>query len=175
VDVQRNGTGFELVTAAGTYRADHDRRTNADTGIGPARFRSLARRVMVVPAFALATEELPAGWCPASCPAGPVSDTYKIIHYRPQRRRPPPIISARQAHRGQLAEQGGAQLAYFADRFPDLDGAKVSHSWQGRFTCRRTGFRTLASTTTSLRSRLLRHRIRPRLPATRSRKDPTPR
>ena len=58
IDVQRNGAGFELVTAADSYRANHVIvAINADTGIGPARFRSLARRVMVVPAFALATED----------------------------------------------------------------------------------------------------------------------
>jgi glycine/D-amino acid oxidase-like deaminating enzyme len=138
MDVQRNGTGFELVTAAGTYRADHVIvATNADTGIGPARFRSLARRVMVVPAFALATEELPAELVSRVLPiAGPVSDTYKIIHYiAPSDDGRRLIISARAGRtEGSLRNKAARMLAYFADRFPDLDGAKVSHCWQGRFT-----------------------------------------
>jgi glycine/D-amino acid oxidase-like deaminating enzyme len=138
IDVQRNGTDFELVTAAGTYRADHVIvATNADTDIGPARFRSLARRVMVVPAFALATEELPTEQVSRVLPiAGPVSDTYKIIHYiAPSHDGRRLIVSARAGRtEGSLRNKAARMLAYFADRFPDLAGAKVSHCWQGRFT-----------------------------------------
>jgi glycine/D-amino acid oxidase-like deaminating enzyme len=138
IDVQRNGAGFELMTAASSYRADQViLATNADTGIGPARFRSLARRVMVVPAFALATEELPAEQVLRVLPiAGPVSDTYKIIHYMaPSDNGRRLIISARAGRtEGSLRNKAARMLAYFADRFPDLAGAKVSHCWQGRFT-----------------------------------------
>ena len=138
IDVQRNGAGFELVTAADSYRANHVIvAINADTGIGP-RAVSLARSPRDGrPAFALATEELPAEQVSRVLPiAGPVSDTYKIIHdIAPSDDGRRLIISARAGRsEGSLRNKAARMLAYFADRFPDLAGAKVSHCWQGRFT-----------------------------------------
>jgi len=138
LDLQRKGSGFELLTGAETYKAEHViLATNADTGVGPARFRSLARRVMVVPAFALATEELPAEQVSRILPiAGPVSDTYKIINYiAPADGGRRLIVSARAGRaEGGLKNKAARMLAYFADRFRDLAGVKVSHCWSGRFT-----------------------------------------
>ena len=138
LDLRRQGSGFELLTTAETYKAQHViLATNADTGVGPARFRALARRVMVVPAFALATEELPAEQVSRILPiAGPVSDTYKIINYiAPADEGRRLIISARAGRaEGGLQSKAALMLAYFADRFPDLAGVKVSHCWSGRFT-----------------------------------------
>lgn len=138
LEVHRKAAGFEVVTVDGSYRASHViLATNADTGLGPSRFRTLARRVMVVPAFALATEPLPLDQVARVLPiAGPVSDTYKIIHYiAPSDDGRRLIISARAGRaEGGLHNKAARMLAYFAKRFPDLAGVKVSHCWSGRFT-----------------------------------------
>ena len=66
---------------------------------------------------------------------GPVSDTYKIVHYiAPNETGRRFIISGRAGRAdGGLAQKAERLFGYFADRFPDLAGVKVSHCWTGRF------------------------------------------
>lgn len=137
-DVRRIGRHFEVRTQNDAYRSDHVvLATNADTAIGPPSFRSLARRLIVVPAFAMATEELPIERVARVLPVnGPVSDTYKIINYMaPSNDGKRLVISARAGRsEGGLERKAALMLAYFADRFPDLAGVKISSCWSGRFT-----------------------------------------
>ena len=137
LEVRREASGFEVVTGDGSHRAEHVIvATNADTGIGPARFRDLARRLIVVPAYALATEEVSVELMQRVLPiGGPVSDTYKIVHYiAPNEDKRRFIISGRAGRaEGSLAQKAQRVFGYFTDRFPDLARVKVSHCWSGRF------------------------------------------
>ena len=86
--------------------------------------------------MALATEEVDAELMRRVLPiGGPVSDTYKIVHYiAPNETGRRFIISGRAGRAdGGLAQKAERLFGYFADRFPDLAGVKVSHCWTGRF------------------------------------------
>ncbi len=137
LEVRRSGAGFAVATDGGEIRADHViLATNADTGLGPARFRNLARRLVVIPAYGLATEEVPPDRVARVLPiGGPVSDTFKIINYiAPNESGRRFIMSARAGRaEGGLARKAERIFGYFAARFPDLRGVKVSHGWTGRF------------------------------------------
>jgi glycine/D-amino acid oxidase-like deaminating enzyme len=137
LEVRREAVGFRIVTRDGSHRAKHViLATNADTVTGPARFRVLARRLIAIPAYGIATEEVEAELMRQVLPiGGPVSDTYKIVHYiAPNENGRRFIISGRAGRAdGGLAQKAERLFGYFADRFPDLAGVKVSHCWTGRF------------------------------------------
>ena len=136
-EVRRTAGQFEVMTRDGASRADHVvLATNADTGIGPARFRNLARRLVVIPAFGLATESVPSDVMARVLPIrGPVSDTYKIMNYiAPSEDGRRFILSGRAGRaEGGLERKAEKVFGYFASSFPDLRGVKVSHCWTGRF------------------------------------------
>lgn len=136
--VRRRGAGFTVATdSGGEFAAEHVLlATNADTGLGPAQFRNLARRLIAVPAFCLATEEVAPDLVARVLPiGGPVSDTFKIINYiAPNENGRRFIMSARAGRtEGGLARKAERIFGYFAARFPDLGGVRVSHCWTGRF------------------------------------------
>ena len=129
--------------------------TNADTGTGPARFRALARRLIVNTClWRLQPRKLTAELMRRVLPiGGPVSDTYKIVHYiAPNETGRRFIISGRAGRAdGGLAQKAERLFGYFADRFPDLAGVKVSHCWTGPLRHnRRLGSRTSAWRTASI-------------------------
>jgi glycine/D-amino acid oxidase-like deaminating enzyme len=137
LEVRREAGVFRIVTRDGSHRAEHViLATNADTGTGPARFRALARRLIAIPAYGLSTEEVGDELMRRVLPiGGPVSDTYKIVHYiAPNETGRRFIISGRAGRAdGGLAHKAERLFGYFAERFPDLAGVKVSHCWTGRF------------------------------------------
>src|SRR5690606_3187335 len=81
--IAREGQTFLLSTKTGTIKArDVVLATNAETNIDNASIRKLRERLIAVPAFALATEEVSPETMSRVLPIhGPVSDTYKIINY----------------------------------------------------------------------------------------------
>jgi glycine/D-amino acid oxidase-like deaminating enzyme len=135
--VNREADGFELETPRGRIRArEVFLATNGATDQGLAGFEEIRRRVILISAYALATEELSAELIARVVPIrGPVSDTYKILNYiapGPDGRRL--IVSARAGRReGGMEAKAHRMFAYFVDRFPDLKGVKVSHCWTGQF------------------------------------------
>ena len=138
VEDVRGGPGaFEIVTREASYRAsDVVLATGADTGFGPGRFRTLARRIVAMPAYCVATEEVSSNLMQRVLPLqGPVSDTYKIINYiAPSHDNRRFILSGRAGRTdGGLVQKAERMFGYFAERFPDLRGVKVSHCWSGRF------------------------------------------
>lgn len=136
-DVRQNGARFEIETPGGSFSADHVLLAiNAEVRFGPRRFRDLARRLVVIPAYGLATEEVEPEMMSRVLPiGGPVSDTYKIINYiAPSDNGRRFIISGRAGRsEGGLEQKAERMFGYFAERFPDLRGIKVSHCWAGRF------------------------------------------
>ncbi|MCC6197243.1 MAG: FAD-binding oxidoreductase [Burkholderiales bacterium] len=137
LDVRRTGRGFEVLAEDGAFRAnDVILATNADTGIGTVGFQSLRRRLIPMPAYALVTEELGEDVVRRILPVGgPVSDTYKIIHYiAPCMDGRRFVVSSRAGREDRnLQTKAQRMFQYFADRFPGLAGVKVSHCWKGTF------------------------------------------
>lgn len=137
LDVKRAGSGFEVIGEQQTFRAKEViLATNADTGIGTVGFQSLRRRLIPMPAYALATEEVGADVVRRILPlGGPVSDTYKIVHYMAPSMNGRRLIVSSRAGRQDRSMRVKAQRMwqYFADRFPGLGDIKVSHCWKGKF------------------------------------------
>jgi glycine/D-amino acid oxidase-like deaminating enzyme len=137
VGIERKGSTFLVATAAGTLEArDVLLATNAETSINTPAIRKLRECLIVVPAFALATEEVPPETMSRVLPIhGPVSDTYKIINYiAPNESGRRFILSGRAGRSdGDLRSKARRMFGYFRDRFPDLHGVQVSHCWTGRF------------------------------------------
>ncbi len=132
------GSGaFEIASERGrTTAREVVLATNAETRLAGRRFRPLARRLVVMPAYAAASEEVPAETVRAALPlAGPVSDTYKIIHYiAPDHTGRRFIVSARAGRAdGDLRGKAERMFGYFRERFPALARVRVSHCWSGNF------------------------------------------
>lgn len=137
LDVRGVPGAFEIVTPDASYRARHVvLAMGAATGLGPSRFSALARRLIVVPAYCAATEEVSPELLNRVLPVrGPVSDTYKIVNYiAPSENGRRFILSGRAGRAdGGLAAKAERMFGYFAARFPDLRHVKVTHCWTGRF------------------------------------------
>jgi len=135
MDVKRSGNGFEVIGEQQMFRGnDVILATNADTGIGTVGFQSLRRRLIPMPAYALATEEVGEDVVRRVLPlGGPVSDTYKIIHYMaPSMDGRRFIVSSRAGRQDRnMRTKAQRMFEYFADRFPGLRDVKVSHCWKG--------------------------------------------
>ena len=137
LDVRGAHGAFEIVTRDSSHRTrEIVLATGADTGLGPLRFRALARRLIVVPAYCAATEEVAPELVSRVLPIrGPVSDTYKVVNYiAPSENCRRFILSGRAGRaEGGLAQKAERLFGYFAARFPDLRCVKVTHCWTGRF------------------------------------------
>ena len=137
LDVKRAGTGFHVVGEEQTFQAKEViLATNADTGIGTIGFQSLRRRLIPMPAYALATEEVGEDVVRRVLPiGGPVSDTYKIVNYiAPSMDGRRFIVSSRAGRQDRdMRTKAQRMWRYFADRFPGLGDVKVTHCWQGKF------------------------------------------
>ncbi len=133
--IERQAGGYRVTTPKGEFTGrDVVLATNADTIAGPAITRPLGRRLISMPAFALATEEVAPEVMARVLPiGGPVSDTYKIINYiAPNEAGRRFIVSARAGrNEGDLRTKATRMFRYFTERFPDLAGIRVSHCWTG--------------------------------------------
>jgi glycine/D-amino acid oxidase-like deaminating enzyme len=136
-NIARNGTGFTLKTGAGRIEAGAVVvATNAETGRETATLRRLRRRMTVVPAYALVTQPIAIERMARILPShGPVSDTYKVMHYMAPNEDGRRLVMSARAGRsdGGLHEKARRIFGYFAARFPDLEGVRVSHCWTGNF------------------------------------------
>jgi len=136
-DVKRTASGFDVVGDARRFRAKEViLATNADTGIGTVGFQSLRRRLIPMPAYALATEEVGADFVRRILPInGPVSDTYKIVNYiAPSMDGKRLIVSSRAGRQDRdMRTKAQRMWRYFADRFPGLGDVRISHCWKGTF------------------------------------------
>jgi glycine/D-amino acid oxidase-like deaminating enzyme len=127
-----NGAGWRVETSRGAVEAgDVVIATNGYTGtVTPA----LRRRVVPIASHIIATEELPADLAASLIPRRrSISDTKRVLcYYRlsPDGRRmvfggrarftpADPVLCARVLH------------GYMTERFPQLKGARVTHSWTG--------------------------------------------
>ncbi len=131
-DIARDGDGFELDTAQGRIKArDVVLATNGYSG---ALSRWHRRRIIPIGSYIIATEELPEAVIDEVIPKNRiVSDSRRVVYYyraSPDRRRilfggrvshaeTDPRISAPALHREMVR------------LFPQLAGARVSHSWMG--------------------------------------------
>jgi glycine/D-amino acid oxidase-like deaminating enzyme len=130
--ISANGAGWRVATSRGAVIAgDVVIATNGYTGtVTPA----LRRRVVPIASHIIATEELPADLAGSLIPKRrSISDTKRVLcYYRlsPDGRRmvfggrarftpADPVLCARVLHR------------YMTERFPQLAGARVTHSWTG--------------------------------------------
>lgn len=131
------GNGYRLATNVGSIEAeDIVLATNAETYIDNPVVKKLRQCLIVVPAFALATDEVPLEIMSRVLPIfGPVSDTYKIINYiAPNEDGRRFILSGRAGRSdGNLRSKAQRMFGYFRDRFPDLADVRVSNCWTGRF------------------------------------------
>jgi glycine/D-amino acid oxidase-like deaminating enzyme len=137
IDIASKKTGFTVATRAGSVHArDVVIATNAETGSETATLRRLRRRMAVIPAYVVVTEPIAPDRMMRILPSqGPVSDTFKILHYMaPNENRQRLVMSARAGRSdGGLREKARRVFGYFAERFPDLPGVRVTHCWTGRF------------------------------------------
>jgi glycine/D-amino acid oxidase-like deaminating enzyme len=137
VSISARGGGFTLSTKAGNIEARNVvLATNAETNVDNASIRKLRERLIPIPAFALATEEVPDEVMARVLPIfGPVSDTYKIINYiAPNENGRRFIVSGRAGRReGSLRAKAARMFGYFQHRFPDLRNVRVTNCWTGRF------------------------------------------
>lgn len=136
-DIAPDAAGFTVTTEAGAVHADNVViATNAETGKETATSRRLRRRMAVIPAYVVVTEPIPADRMMRILPSqGPVSDTFKILHYMaPNENQQRLVMSARAGRSdGGLKEKARRVFGYFSERFSDLRGVRVTHCWTGRF------------------------------------------
>jgi glycine/D-amino acid oxidase-like deaminating enzyme len=131
-NITANGAGWRVATSRGTVTAgDVVIATNGYTDmVTPA----LRRRIVPIASHIIATEELPADLAAALIPKRrSISDTKRVLcYYRmsPDGKRmvfggrarftpADPVLCARVLH------------GYMSERFPQLRGARVTHSWTG--------------------------------------------
>ena len=130
--VDRGADGFTVTTEKGRVKArDVIVATNGYTdGLVPW----LQRRVIPISSYIIATEELPAETIDRLFPTDRIaSDTCKVIYYyraSPDRKR---ILFGGRVTTGETDTASSAErLRQSMCRiFPDLDGAAISHSWNG--------------------------------------------
>jgi glycine/D-amino acid oxidase-like deaminating enzyme len=130
--IRRLGSGWHVETARGAVSAgDVVIATNGYTGsLTPA----LKRRVVPIASHIIATEELPADLARSLIPKGrTLSDTKRVLcYYRmsPDGRR---MVFGGRARFTQVDTRVSAAILhrYMVDRFPQLRGVRVTHSWTG--------------------------------------------
>jgi glycine/D-amino acid oxidase-like deaminating enzyme len=130
--IGRTGNGWRVETARGDLVAgDVVIATNGYTGsLTPA----LKRRVVPIASHIIATEELPQDLARSLIPKGrTLSDTKRVLcYYRlsPDGRR---MVFGGRARFTQVDPTVSAPILYryMTDRFPQLQGVKVTHAWTG--------------------------------------------
>lgn len=128
----RDGEGWRVATSQGELRARHV--VVATNGYTGDLVPTLKRRVVPIASHIIATEELPAGLAPKLLPRGrTISETRRVLHYyrlSPDGRR---VIFGGRARFTEIPGELRARLLHKAlvERFPELAGVKVTHTWQG--------------------------------------------
>jgi glycine/D-amino acid oxidase-like deaminating enzyme len=139
VRVQRTapeGSGFRLVTDRGEMRADAvlvatngyslDRRGTASPW--------LARRLVPLNSYIIATEELPEGTIDRLFPGRRmISDSKRVLNYfRPSPDGRRVLWGGRASFRSATAEQSAPALhRQMVQTFPELAGVRITHAWTG--------------------------------------------
>src|SRR5215212_2997163 len=130
--VPMNGAGWRVVTSRGTVIAgDVVIATNGYTGdVTPA----LRRRVVPIASHIIATEELPADLAASLIPKWrSISDTKRVLcYYRLSPDGTRMVFGGRARFTPANPELCARVLhGYMTERFPQLKGARVTHSWTG--------------------------------------------
>jgi glycine/D-amino acid oxidase-like deaminating enzyme len=131
-DIIRRGPAWRVETARGAIEAgDIVVCTNGYTGpVTP----QLQRRVIPVGSYIIATEELPAEIAEALMPRDKsIYDTQRVLTYfrmSGDRRR---LIFGGRAKFGRYTATEAAPILYrlMTDRFPQLEGTRITHAWTG--------------------------------------------
>jgi len=127
-----NGAGWRVETSRGTVIAgDVVIATNGYTGtVTPA----LRRRIVPIASHIIATEKLAPDLAQSLIPRGrSISDTKRVLCYYRMSPDGTRMVFGGRARFTQVDAKLGARVlyGYMTERFPQLRGAKVTHSWTG--------------------------------------------
>jgi len=130
--VEREGKAFTLSTARGTLTAGEV--VVATNGYTPTLFRGLARRLLPIPSFIIATEEIGENRARSLLPGRRMMVETRARHcyYRlsPDGKRV--VLGARAALTHISQEKATRTLrGLLTQIFPDLQGTPLTHSWRG--------------------------------------------
>lgn len=134
--VQKDGTGFKVRTARGMVRAGQV--MMATNGYTPAHMAAYKRRIIPIPSFIVATEELGENRLKSLFPAGRVVSENRERHcyYRPSPDGKRLVFGGRAAMFNAPDRLVESQLkGLMTQIFPELSGVTLTQSWRGR-----TGF-----------------------------------
>lgn len=132
LNIERDGDGFIVTTPRGRVTArDVVVATNGYTGAATPWLR---RRIIPIGSYVIATEPMPRDLMRTVIPHGRiVSDTRKVVYYyrlSPDGTRM--VFGGRVSHAETDPYVSGPQLhAEMARLFPQIAGARISHSWMG--------------------------------------------
>lgn len=130
--IEKSGSAFLVTTPHGTITArDVVVASNGYTGVATPWQR---RRVVPIGSYIIATEPLDAGLMDRLMPTDRVvSDTRKVVYYyRPSPDRTRILFGGRVSARETDARVSGPRLhADLVALFPELRGARITHSWAG--------------------------------------------
>ena len=130
------GSGFRLVTDRGALRADAVLTATNGYSLDPRGTASpwLARRLVPLNSYIIATEELPAETIERLFPGRRmISESKRVLNYfRPSPDGRRVLWGGRASFRAATAGQSAPRLhATMAETFPELRAAKVTHAWTG--------------------------------------------
>jgi len=134
--IAREGTGFRLRTDRGELRADAVLVATNGYSLDPrgTAMPWLARRLVPLNSYIIATEELPAAVIDQLFPGRRmVSDTKRVLNYfRPSPDGRRVLWGGRASFRAATAEDTAPALhGYMSDCFPELKGVRITHAWTG--------------------------------------------
>ena len=135
--VAREGSGFRLRTDRGEMLADAVLTATNGYSLGPGGSSAmpwLARRMVPVASYIIATEELPAETMARLFPGmRMIGETRRVLnYYRPSPDGKRVIWGGRASFRGVTPTQAAPFLhAKMVEVFPELAGTKVTHAWNG--------------------------------------------
>jgi glycine/D-amino acid oxidase-like deaminating enzyme len=135
--VMREGDGFRLVTNRGEIRADAVLTATNGYSLGPGGASAmpwLARRLVPVASYIIATEELPPETMARLFPGmRMMGETRRVLNYfRPSPDGKRVIWGGRASFRGVTADAAAPALhAKMVQVFPELAQTKITHAWNG--------------------------------------------
>ena len=131
--IEAQGAGFRIVTDRGLLTAKHVlTATNGYSTGGPNPW--LARRLIPLASYIIATEELPAEQVEGMFPRlRMLSDTKRVLNYfRPSPDGRRVLWGGRASFSAESAEQAAPRLhATMCEVFPELRDVKITHAWTG--------------------------------------------
>ncbi len=131
------GDGFRVTTDRGVLLADAVLTATNGYSLGPAGASAmpwLARRLIPLASYIIATEELPAETIDRLFPKRRmISETRRVLNYfRPSPDGKRVLWGGRASFRAVSAEQAAPALhATMSEVFPELAGTRVTHAWNG--------------------------------------------